>query len=652
MRRWMVTWGLLLLFAAVGAADEHDGGDAARADDAPAKIEPPEAREGFTFLAYGDRTGGRPAGLKILERAVEVTNKLDPDFVMTVGDLVNGYNKPDAWLKQTAAYKDVMNRLNMPWYPVAGNHDVYGGRSNPKGNAALYEKHFGPLYYSFDYRWAHFVCLYTDESLSFANPKSKTQNMSKAQMDWLRDDLASTNAKQIYLFMHHPRWLYAGCNWPAVHEILKNDGRVRAVFAGHIHTLRDDGVKDGVHYFVLGATGATQNKLAETIGIHHLTHVRVRPDGFSASHVALGSVLGSDAVLGREANELWALRNGTWLSLSGDVDQRIGETTEQTARVKFVNPTGRDVLMDVELALPKGWTATPSTYGARVAAGATHEQKIKLVAPKWAGKRATITLKGTAYYPFKSGITQPIHHTQKVVAGVTDVPRAFTKSRSSNAALALDGASAARVPADALADLGDEFTVECWVKGESPSGTRAVIANNEQSSFGIWWCDGPRRVPHGVCGLAPKPGARGKYHYAVPETGWVYEVWTHVALVYDGKRLRFFVNGKIAAEIQVAGVPTRNRFSMYIGADPTRTDGARGFFKGMIDEVRVSNTVRYKRAFKPKRVHERDKFTLALLHFDIPETLASRAVSVFWDDSGNDHHAWPVGNPTLEPADR
>ncbi|MHC4932295.1 MAG: metallophosphoesterase family protein [Planctomycetota bacterium] len=148
----------------------------------------PADRESFSFVLFGDRTGGRPDGLQVLERAIDAANRLNPDFAMTVGDLVQGYNAGDKWLEQMREYKAVMGRLERPWYPVAGNHDVYGGRKNRKeGNVALYKKHFGPLWYSFDYKWAHFVVLFSDEQLSFSNP-AKTQNVGPEQLAWLEKE--------------------------------------------------------------------------------------------------------------------------------------------------------------------------------------------------------------------------------------------------------------------------------------------------------------------------------------------------------------------------------------------------------------------------------------------------------------------------------
>jgi 3',5'-cyclic AMP phosphodiesterase CpdA len=184
---------------------------------------PPADRDSFTFVIFGDRTGGSPDGLEVLAQAIDAANRLDPDFVMTVGDLVQGYTKREPWLRQMNEFKGVMRRLERPWYPIAGNHDVYGGRGNRAGNEALYREHFAPLFYSFDYKWAHFIALYSDEKLG-KGPNA--QHMSPEQMAWLKADLKETKATQVYAFLHHPRWIYRGTNWPDVHRILAADGRV------------------------------------------------------------------------------------------------------------------------------------------------------------------------------------------------------------------------------------------------------------------------------------------------------------------------------------------------------------------------------------------------------------------------------------------
>ena len=77
------------------------------------KIITPDADEVFHFVIYGDRTGGEPAGLAFLRQAVADTNLIDPDLVMTVGDLIQGYNKKPEWIEQMEEYKTIMAKLKM-----------------------------------------------------------------------------------------------------------------------------------------------------------------------------------------------------------------------------------------------------------------------------------------------------------------------------------------------------------------------------------------------------------------------------------------------------------------------------------------------------------------------------------------------------------
>ncbi|MDG1837806.1 MAG: hypothetical protein P8I91_03280, partial [Phycisphaerales bacterium] len=64
----------------------------------PLPLATPVQDDAFLFAVFGDRTGGPPEGVKVLVQAVADTNLIDPDLVMTVGDLVQGYNTRPLWL--------------------------------------------------------------------------------------------------------------------------------------------------------------------------------------------------------------------------------------------------------------------------------------------------------------------------------------------------------------------------------------------------------------------------------------------------------------------------------------------------------------------------------------------------------------------------
>ena len=120
----------------------------------PVKLPLPAEEDAFAFVVFGDRTGGPAEGIAVLKDAVRDTNLIEPDLVMTVGDLIQGYNQTPEWMPQMREYKGAMDNLLCPWFPVAGNHDTYW--RGPEGERPWdeHEKHLrdrtsGPLWYAF-----------------------------------------------------------------------------------------------------------------------------------------------------------------------------------------------------------------------------------------------------------------------------------------------------------------------------------------------------------------------------------------------------------------------------------------------------------------------------------------------------------------------
>lgn len=595
---------------------------------------PPE-QEGFSFMIFGDRTGGGTEDLSVLDQGIRAANLLDADFALTVGDVIEGYCGPRTWMKEAEQYHEHMKSLEMPWFPVVGNHDVYGSRRHPEGNIERFKEHFGPLYYSFDYRWAHFIALFSDEALSFSD-YARDQNFGAEQLAWLRDDLANTDATQIYVFLHHPRWSYAGTNWPEVHELLSSDGRTQAVIAGHLHTWRDDGITDGVHYHVLGATGGVVGDLVETAQDHRIAHVRVRPDGYTMSFLPTGVLDGSDMVTRDELYEMGGLARGGWARLEGRARLDAEARMESELAVVVENPGAR--AMDVTLRFDQGgdWHWRHELSETHLEPGASMRIPVTVGAPRFDGTRPRAALEVALEYRCASGAVQPIRHGLDLAYLIPGATAAARLAPERNGVLKVDGNSAVRVP---WPERLDRFTLECRARGTTEGSWQGVIGKTQSSGYSLTVADGA------IAGNVMVEEGSG-YVKPTATTPLDEQEWRHYAFVWDGERALLFVNGVLEGEKPAAGELRDNGLPLFIGADTDGNGNSQNPFVGEIDEVRVSNVARYAEEFEPPLRHEPDEATMLLLHFD---RLFGGEVGagIFPDASGRDHHGWPVGSPRI-----
>ena len=135
----------------------------------------------FQFAIVSDRTGGVRRG--IFPRAVRKLNELQPEFVMSVGDLITGgakQKKESVLLKQWQEFNSFIKGFDMPFFYLPGNHDV----SNEVGDR-VWDKLYGVRYYSFVYKDVLFLCLNTQEGPGWRPP-----SLGNEQVKWAAAELA------------------------------------------------------------------------------------------------------------------------------------------------------------------------------------------------------------------------------------------------------------------------------------------------------------------------------------------------------------------------------------------------------------------------------------------------------------------------------
>jgi len=109
------------------------------------------------------------------------------------GDMPNLYSK----------YIENLNRANIPFYRVLGNHDMnYGGRSD-QTSTQRYSNTFGPTNYSFNRGKIHYIVL--DNIFYFGRDYFYMGYIDERIFEWLEQDLSYVpKGSTVFLAMHIP----------------------------------------------------------------------------------------------------------------------------------------------------------------------------------------------------------------------------------------------------------------------------------------------------------------------------------------------------------------------------------------------------------------------------------------------------------------
>ena len=249
----------------------------------------------FHFAVIGDLTGGERKGF--YAKGVEALNLLRPEFVMSVGDLVAGGGVPRAELKkQWDSFRERTAKLEMPFFHVVGNHDIWTGFKGMtparQQSIDMWKEQFGTnTYYSFTYKGCHFVCLDSMERHDYYPPR---EPIPESQLNWAAGEMEKhADARWHFLFLHKPldfmsdRWL----------AFERKIGRFDyTVFCGDWHN-HCTAVRHGKKYHMIGTMGGGFDCGMLTDDLRYgvmdsITWVTVTKKGPVVSNLALSGIHG------------------------------------------------------------------------------------------------------------------------------------------------------------------------------------------------------------------------------------------------------------------------------------------------------------------------------------------------------------------------
>ena len=241
------------------------------------------------FAVLGDSGVGSTDQSQVSDQLVE----WEPEFVVHVGDVVypaganedydnNFFTPYQAWLKQLA------------FFPSIGNHDYVTVADYlqvfhlPKSDSNTEN------YYSFNYGYAHFIALNTNEDFAANSP----------QQNWLVEDLSNNNKTWTIVFFHHSPFSSSshGENQDVQDFLIPLFERyeVDVVFTGHDHTYerikRMNIYGENNHkvlYIVTGGGGASlyplvvENDYTKVfLSEHHFVGVSLQPESLKIKMIS------------------------------------------------------------------------------------------------------------------------------------------------------------------------------------------------------------------------------------------------------------------------------------------------------------------------------------------------------------------------------
>ncbi len=266
----------------------------------------------FTFAVFSDLTGGERPG--VFEVAVAQLNLLRPEFIVNVGDLIEGgTTDQDQLSREWGSFDQRADRARAPVFYTGGNHDL----TNPR-MWEVWEERYGRRYYHFIYKDTLFLVLDTednppefqeeisdirDEAIRIIDEQGwealpgteygklterKSGRISEQQAGYFRGVIAQNpDVRWTFLLMHKPAWERPAEERFSTIEAALQD-RPYTVFYGHVHSYLHE-QRHGRDYIRLATTGGVQNP-AKDMAIDHVTLVTVSGETVDIANLRMSGI--------------------------------------------------------------------------------------------------------------------------------------------------------------------------------------------------------------------------------------------------------------------------------------------------------------------------------------------------------------------------
>lgn len=234
----------------------------------------------FTFIFITDiHIQPESNAVEGFKKAIDEINKINPDFVITGGDLIYdalgvSYERADSLFN---LYNETIKLINSPVYNTIGNHEIFGWyeksgvqRDHLEFGKKMYENRIGKTYYSFEHKGVKFFILDSIEEIPEGGKYYGYVN--DEQIKWLKNELSYTDtATPLVISTHIPfittfSQIKAGSQKENERGLVVENSKevldlfsshnLKLVLQGHLHYFEDLNIQIKTSFITGGAVSA------------------------------------------------------------------------------------------------------------------------------------------------------------------------------------------------------------------------------------------------------------------------------------------------------------------------------------------------------------------------------------------------------------